>query len=143
MLTIPGRTVVQKTSVVICVVAYAFMVLMFAVIANDQFGDRRLLETETKVQGTIVNVSPRKGGTWGTIDYRLPNGAQCHDWTELAPNGVVHPGEPLTVAVGETCGHPVSSKKRLAPWIYVCLCIGGAVHLMYVAWRASRTQVAA
>ncbi|MCJ2075990.1 hypothetical protein MKK68_10020 [Methylobacterium sp. E-016] len=143
MIAIPGRTVVQKVSVVICVVAYAFGILMFAVIASDQFSDQRLLSTGSKVEGTIVTVSPRKNHTWGTIDYRLPNGAYCHDWTELAPNGVVHIGEPLTVAVEQICGHPVSSKKQLTPWISLCLCVGGALHLMYVAWRASRTKDAA
>ncbi len=52
-----------------------------------------------------------KSGSAGWIDYRLPDGVACRDWTELAPRGDVHPGEPLTVAVGGTCGHAVSTKK--------------------------------
>jgi hypothetical protein len=143
MIAIPGRTIVQKTTVVVFLAAYAFMVLMFAVIANDQFCERRLIAAGAKVESTIVSVSPRKNHTWGTIDYRLPSGVQCHDWTELAPNGIVQAGEPLDVAVGQTCGHPVSTKKRLTPWIYLGLCIGGVVHFLYVMWKTSRREVAA
>ena len=141
MIAIPGRTIVQKATVVVFSVAYALMVLLFGVIAHDQFRDGRLLETEAKVKGTIMTIQPRKGGTWGTISYRLPNGPHCNDWTEFAPNGVVRLGDLLTVAVGQTCGHSVSTKKRLLPWVYLCLCVGGVLYPLYVAWETSRRTV--
>ncbi len=55
------RTIVQKATVVVFLAAYALIVLMFGVIAHDQFRDGRLLETEPKVVSTILTANPRKG----------------------------------------------------------------------------------
>nr|WP_172685232.1 hypothetical protein [Methylobacterium oryzae]AGO88429.1 protein of unassigned function [Methylobacterium oryzae CBMB20] len=120
-------------------VACAALALLLGLIAWAQFEDRHVLDNGTKVESTIETVSPSgKSGSAGWIDYRLPDGVACRDWTELAPRGDVHPGEPLTVAVGGTCGHAVSTKKRLWPWAYLLASLGFALHPLFRLWRSHR-----
>jgi hypothetical protein len=143
MVGIPGRTRFERGCVVVSGVIYALTALLFAQIALAQLADHRLIETGTMVQSSIVTVSPGKNTSSGMVVYRLPDGLECRDWAELGPNGAVHPGEPLTVAVDGSCGHPVSTKRRLAPWLYVCLCLGTLLYPPFFMWRSHRRRMAA
>lgn len=115
------------------------MVPLLGLIADSQFEDAHALKTGTMVEGTILTVSPGKNKASGWVDYHLPSGVSCHDWTELAPNGVVHPGETILLAVGSKCGHPVSSKKKLFPWLYLCVFLG-SFWPIYSVWNSRRQK---
>lgn len=137
---IPGDTYLQKIAVVVACVSYTLMVPFLGLLAYSDFQDAHLFKTGTIVQATILTVSRSKGGSFGWVDYQLPNGAICHDWTKLAPHGVVHPGKPLSLAVDGRCGHPVSTKKNLEPWLYLCLFIGSFWPL-HRLWRLRQNKV--
>lgn len=133
------NTVVRKSGPIIYL-AYAFMVLLLGLIAHSQFEDLRVRETGTIVQGTIETSHSGKSMASGIVDYRLPTGENCRDYTELGPNSDIHAGEEISLAAGESCGHPVSAKKRLWPWMYLFLCLGSAFHLLFIARRADRSE---
>lgn len=124
-----------KVLAIVLGIGYVFIVSLFGFIAQSHFQDRRFLKAGTIVQGTIVSVRGGKTMASGTIAYRLPDGIDCLDWTELGPNSEVHPGEQLAVAVSGSCGHPVSTKKRLNPWAYLLMCIGGILYPLFIMAR--------
>ena len=118
----------------------AFYILFVGLIAHSQFEDLWIRKTGTMVQGTIETTHSSKSLASGMVVYSLPDGEVCRDWTELGPNSDVHPGEALVLSVDDMCGHPVSTKKTLWPWAYLCLCVGGIFHLLLLARRADRSD---
>lgn len=140
MFKILGDTLIEKISTLIACAAYTFLVSFLGFLASSQFEDVRILQMGQIVQGTIVTVREGKSSASGMVAYRLPNGVDCLDWTELGSNSQIRQGEPLAVAVIGPCGHPVSTKARLSPWGYLCLCLGGILYPPFLGWRAFRKK---
>lgn len=126
-----GSAKEKRFAAAVIYVGFGILALMPAFLSFVDFRDSSIVENGVSAQAKILTVQNGKNTASGWIDYSLPNGIGCHDWTELAPKGSVRPGDDIIVAIDRVCGHPVSRKKALHPWYYLLISFGIVLAMLY------------
>ena len=121
----------KKFAAGVVYIGFGILALLMAFLSFISFRDSSIVEHGMSIWAKVLTVQNGKNTASGWVDYRLPNGTACHNWTELAPKGSIRPGEYIIVAVDRTCGHPVSKRNALHPWLYLSATIGIILAMAY------------
>ena len=132
-----GKTL---TIAIICI-GFGTLVLLMGFMSFINFKELRIVDAGPIVRAKISTVQDGKNTASGWIDYNISNGTTCHDWIELAPNGSVRPGDDINVAIDRVCGHSVSTKKPLYPWLFLTMAVGIFIAMIYQLFKFNKHTV--
>lgn len=121
----------RKFAAGVVYIGFGILALLMAFLSFISFRESSIIEHGMSIWAKVSTVQNGKNTASGWVDYNLPSGTACHDWTELAPNGSIRPGDYIIVAVDRTCGHPVSKRNSPHPWLYLSATIGIILAMVY------------
>ncbi|MCJ2086097.1 hypothetical protein MKK88_08835 [Methylobacterium sp. E-005] len=136
-----GSAKEKRFAAAVIYVGFGILALIPALLSFVDFRDSSIIENGVSARAKISTVQNGKSTASGWIDYSLPNGIGCHDWTELAPKGSVRPGDDIIVAVDRVCGHPVSRIKPLHPWYYLSISFGIIIAMLYQLRKLKKGEI--